>query len=238
MMRKCRLKTRCVALFSAGFFIFSLHGFSQQIISVDSIPTGIIFVKRPSVPASFISKCAYVFPKEWDKKRPWESRVKTAHRGYQAWLAGPSVPQPVEISFDSSHPQIDSVSGVDYVKAERSKFPTIFNWSKFLSTINHDFSWLDTMRVDSAWFQYSVDANGNSICTPLPWNKTDSSSRKLEQEALPLMKTLKFWYPAQHISNRTSKLENLPCVVTVTIYAYENNGESPPSIIVDSGKGK
>jgi hypothetical protein len=220
--------------FCLPVFVFSLSVFAQPAPPTDSILPGVIVLKRPTLSALFISKISYSYPKMWQKKRPWESRVKTYQRGYKSWLSDPSAPRPfdTQVKIDSSGVQGDSIRA-DYV-GDKSNQPTIFDWTKFTEPIVHHFQWNDTIRLDSAQFQYSIDKDGNAVCTLLPWSKTDSSSILLEKEAFPIMNTLKLWYPAQHISNRTSKLENISCTVVVTIYGFAADGEPPPVIVMES----
>jgi hypothetical protein len=203
----------------------------------DSVVQGIVVVKRPLVPASYMVKIHIDYSKQWDKKRPWESRVKTFRRGYKAWLSDTFAPQPVSVAHkegDSINPAADSAAMANYeMKSDR---PVAFDYETYMKTIPHYFQWTDSVRIDSARFDYFIDAKGSVSFTPAPWTQTDSSSRRLESEALPVMRKLWRWYPAQRISNRNSKLENVACQVRITIYAYDATAESPPPILVQQSR--
>ncbi len=224
--------------FLIGALLFCAGAHGQQ-ASPDSVPEGVITVRRPPVPAAFVVKVAYDYSGSWEKRRWWEPRHVAARKDYKAWLSDPFPPAPVSVAHeegDSISPVSDSARMQEFrAKSDR---PEIFKWGEYASAIPHMFSWTDTMRLDSARFQYVVDKEGRAVCTPAPWNKTDSSSRKLEREAWPVMRTLWLWYPAQRVSNRDGKTKHCPCTVTVTVYAFELNAEKPPPVIVNSGKKK
>lgn len=212
--------------------------FPATLSAQDSLPQGVVTVKRQPVPAAYTTKITYDYSKSRDKKRFWEGRMRTFRRGYQAWLSNPFPPQPVSVAHrpgDSVNVSSDSAMMASY--AAHSDRPEKFDFAKYVEAIGYQFAWTDSVKLDSARFEYVVDAKGRVKFTPLPWAQCDSTTRAFEAQALPVMRKLWLWYPAQRLSNRNSKLENVACTITITVYAFDGGAEVPPPILVKQSDG-
>lgn len=202
---------------------------------------GTIVVRRPPVKAAYFVRVKCDYSKvAWHKKHFWESRARAYRRSYQAWLKDPFPPQPVSVAHkegDSIRPAQDSAMMSSYaLKKDRPAEP--FNYEAFVAAVDYYFTWSDTMKLDSARFEYRVDTKGRVEFKPVPWAAADSSCRVFESQCIPVMRKLWLWYPAQRISNKNSELENIPCTVIVTVYAYDGGRELPPIIANSSEKKK
>ncbi|HEU4718600.1 MAG TPA: hypothetical protein VFU15_12235 [Bacteroidia bacterium] len=186
-------------------------------------------MKRPRVPAAYSLKFKYDYSKEWNRKRFWESRSKTAQRGYKAWLSDPFPPQPVSVRHnegDSVNALADSTQMESFFKAN-DRPAGVFPWQEYLATTGYSFAWSDSVKIDSARVQFLVNSDGSVVFTPMPWKTTDSTSRQFEQVVYTLMRKFWIWYPSQQMDNRNSKLRNIPCKVTITIYAVDKTVYEP-----------
>jgi hypothetical protein len=202
----------------------------------DSVTAGVVTVRRPPVKAAYTVKISYDYSSDWNKPRFWENSVKRFRRGYQAWLSNPFPPQPVSVAHndgDTIRPADDSAAATTYyVRNDRPKEP--FNFAAYLQAIGYEFEWSDSMKLDSARFEYFIDKKGRVKFRELPWEAKDSVNYAFQRKASPVMRKLWLWYPAQKISNRNSKLENIPCRVVVTVYAFDPGREIPFRVLTNN----
>ncbi|GAB4140610.1 MAG: hypothetical protein Fur0041_15790 [Bacteroidia bacterium] len=203
-------------------------------LNADSVAQGVIQVRRPPVKASFTVKIIYDYRTDKKKGRFWESRLRRAQRRYSAWLKDPFPPQPVSVysQNDTINTKTDSLKRAE-TKRKNDRPATPFEWEKYLKTVNYTFQWADTIKLDSAVFVYQVDRKGNVEFSPVISAKGSVHQQQLSDAALPAMRRLWLWYPAQRINPKNSRLENVPCKVTVIVYAFDPGREERIPLILN-----
>jgi len=219
MRRKCGLTP---LIFQAGsfllFFIFPRSVFSQT--APDSVAEEVIVVKKPPVAAAYAFRILYDYT--------CNQKAKTGNRNY--FSSGPEFfpPQPVSVYHivgDSIDADSDSSRAMMYAK--KNDRPVAFDFMAYASTIGYYFSATDSVKLDSASFEYEVDKKGNVNFKPLARAAADSSCRNFESQALPVMRKLWRWYPAEKPDDK-NEIQKVPCFVTITIYAYDPASPDPP----------
>jgi hypothetical protein len=224
MMRKCGLIKIYFALVGAIFFIFPTSTFSQTINPNDSINTGVIVVKRSLPSVSFAVKEDYDYSRNATDNW-WERPYFLPWKSYPDTLLGAR-------NLTNSR---DTLRLVNQNRKQYAPFAE-FGWNDFMnSNCNYSFSSNDTMKLDSARVEFYVDENGKAVCHPLFWGNSDFSDSLLEEKVFVIMKHLWLWYPAE-AHNRGEKDRKIPCVVTLTIYAFDPGEEISPVIISQSNK--
>ncbi|MEO5644015.1 MAG: hypothetical protein ABIQ40_12965 [Bacteroidia bacterium] len=201
------------------FFVLFSIALSAQVIP-DSIPAGVISVKRPAIQPAYRVHITMMYPEA--KRNP--KRI-TEFSSQQIVLSdtifNPLAPKPspgyMVPGNDSNH----IVLGETFTGAQ-------FNWQSYLSRISFKFAWSDSTKLDSARFIYRIDKNGNAECTFLPWINSDSSGSEFAGKAATFFLRLKIWSPARRVKRvtsdgKTKKAKKVACMIILTVYAYDPN---------------
>lgn len=206
-----------VLLLSASF---SVHAQAN-----DSVPQGVIKVRRAPVPSDYHVEISYAYKQE---------------RGYLSHLFGKrtkeyvaySPPEPLLMDdHDSSRTLLDSSFMITFYG--RMGKPGVFPWEEWLNHYRHDFEWDDTAGVDSATFVFDLNSKGRAVCTALPVAPGDSSAMRMQKNLTPYMRRLWLWYPAT-ATNDGKRQHKVGCTVTVKVYAVKvGYGRNLPLKIVD-----
>ncbi len=223
-------------LFYISCFSFLVFNLSAQLTS-DSIQIGIISVKRPAIPAIYSIHLAYFDPDSLQKQ------IHITEFSTKQIVFGDSgissiAPQP----FIGDRTLSDTVFTGDSFSRNNlppsSSSENKFDWLNYLKLISWQFFWSDSTKRDSAQFEFTIDKNGNATCKALPWKNADSTCRAFEKKSFPYLFLLSEWLPARRnkvgVFHRKGKFRNVPCIVIVTVYAYDPNaGKSLPVEIID-----
>ena len=188
----------------------------------DSIPTGIIKVKRPPIPASYRVSMVCVYPQLHGRTRI--SEFSGNQIVFTDSVYNPNAPEPQNLDlYSTSNVKHDS-SFVTERSLINSSSEGPFDWKKYLSSLNYTFAWTDTSRSDSAQYQFTLDKRGKATCKPLPYAKADSTCRVFEDKTKGYATVLTKWFPAQRNKREGStRTKKVACVVIVTFYAYDPN---------------
>jgi hypothetical protein len=208
-------------LIGTGIFIFCvIFSFAQT--KPDSIPTGVITVKRALIPAAYSVSLIYLYP---DSGR--------GHRRITEFSAKEIVFTDTVYNPYAPHPKNDFLfvkrqggGGDSAIATEGNRNFTdqSFDWKKYLSTMNYFYTWTDSTRSDSAQYLFVIDKKGNATCKQIPWAIADSSCRAFEKKSSRYAQQLNRWYPAQRNKKIGSlKMKKVPCNVYVVFYAFDPN---------------
>jgi hypothetical protein len=203
-------------LMALGIFLFPAFLLCAQTNpNPDSIPQGVIKVKRPPVIANYRVGLVYLYA-ESDR----HARVTDASANqivFSDSTLNPNAPHPL-------NEDLYFVSGTDSGRVGDGPSSLPFDWNKYLSSLKYTFLWTDSTRADSAQYVFTIDKKGNASCKPLPWKNADSTCRVFEDKTKSYATVLKRWFPAQQNKKIGSvKMRKVPCTVIVTIYAYDPN---------------
>jgi hypothetical protein len=209
-----------------AFFSFSFFVVTAQ----DSIPEGIINVKRPAIQAAFKISLVYFDPdSSKHRNRISEISFKQIVLNDSA-ESNPVDPQPYSDyrSYDAASFAKDSTRG-PLTFSITSTPARQFNWKAYLRTIPWKYLWSDSTRKDSAKFEFTIDKNGKASLKTLPWKRNeDSTQLAFEKTGALYLSLLKQWYPAKRVKGKQSerrepRTKNVACKVIVTLYAYDPN---------------
>ncbi|HET6992851.1 MAG TPA: hypothetical protein VFJ43_16065, partial [Bacteroidia bacterium] len=188
--------------FSTAFFSFCFFFLPAQ-TSPDSIPMGIISVKRPPVVASYRVSLQYFDPSV-SQKHITEFSAKQIVFGDSG--AASIAPQPFgdyayeyagHLSKDSSGNILADSASPRFSEPLRSAPTQQFDWQKYLQLMQWRFEWTDSIRSDSAQYEFSIDKKGKASIRLLPWKNEDSTQKAFEKRGLLYMGLLNQWYPAR-----------------------------------------
>jgi hypothetical protein len=216
------------------FLLLSAIGLSFPSSSVyaqikDSVPQGIIRVRRAPIPSEYHVRLNY----SYDTKQ--RGPILHFFRPRQQAEGLYSPPDPVTLEQrnlnDSNQTMLDSSFIITFYN-KQGKPAEEFAWNEYISQYEHTFEWDDTSGIDSTVFIYEVNTRGQVKCAALPTD--DTSAIRLQKELLTAMKKLWVWYPAARVSDDGRKQKKTSCVVRVEIYAVKvGYGHNLPIKIVD-----
>lgn len=187
----------------------------SQLFSQDTLPQGVIKVRRTTVPSDYYVRMSY----DYHFKK----------RGGIFHLFGPrtdgmimSPPDPVTLdqhANDSNQTMLDSSFMITFYD-RLGKPGEEFAWIDWLNQYEHTFEWDDTSGVDSTSFSFEINSRGQMRLKSSSYDG-DSSAIALHKNLLPLMKKLWIWYPAAMVSDDNRKQKKLSCTVTVQVFAVK-----------------
>lgn len=182
----------------------------------DSIPQGVIKVKRPPIAAAYRVGLAYIYSES--DKRARVTDVSPDQIVFGDSVVNPNAPHPINYDL-----YFERKTGSDSV-TNRNLSEGQFDWSQYLSSMKYTFLWTDSTRCDSAQYIFTIDKKGHATCKPAPWKNADSTGRAFENRTKSYATVLTAWFPAQRNKKIGSvKMRKVPCTVIVTIYAYDPN---------------
>ena len=209
-------------IIATGIFTFCfIFSFAQT--KPDSIPTGVITVKRALIPASYRVSLIYTYS-DSDRRHTRLSEVSTTQIVFTDSLFNPYAPQPKNDFLFMVKPGNGGDSAVKIENGPETNVVNPFQWKKYLATMHYSFAWTDSTRRDSAQYLFTIDKRGNATCKAIPWAVADSSCRAFEKKSSRYAQQLNRWYPAQRNKKEGSlKMKKVACNVYVVLYAYDPN---------------
>lgn len=217
-----RLDVQLILFFLLCFPTIHLFGQSKP----DSIPTGIIHIKRPPIPASYKVRLNY-FETETGQSSSHitEFSAKQIVFGDSGIMFRPPQPSLSDKNFsDTIFNKAKTTKGFLLLDTTDRYY---FAWERYLNLISWKFAWTDSSRMDSAQYEFTIDKKGKATCKALPWNNSDSTCRAFEKKTIPYLFLLDKWVPARRSKTgflrRERKSKTIPCTVIVTVFAYDEN---------------
>jgi hypothetical protein len=176
----------------------------------DTGGAGVVVVRRPPVPASYYSRQVYSY-----RSVHLKGNRRNPETGYRN-------PEPVMIiGHDSMQFFSDSLLPDELIRRnDRPKAQ--FDFTRCMDACGHTFRWEDSVRIDSARFEFIISKKGRAKCRMLAWETADSSTRAFEAKAFAVMNRLSRWYPARRWKG-DGMGRAIRSSVIVTVYAYRNN---------------
>ncbi|MBI3511376.1 MAG: hypothetical protein HY064_11985 [Bacteroidetes bacterium] len=207
------------------FIFFSL----ADVIAQDSIPEGIIVVRRPLIPVAYTVSINYDYGEygvatHVDKISRNEIVLSDSARG---------ILPPSPVNVDSSFMNAEMLA---VLREHGSLNNDSFNWNTFLLPMHYGFSWSDTVRFDSAQFAVQIDENGLAGIKLMPWKIADSTTIAFEKKSFDRMRKCSYWYPARYTKKKRRKLrtKNIPSYLLITVYARDAGaGRMKPLEVID-----
>ena len=208
-------------LIGFGILLFQFSFLLAQ-NSGDSIPQGIIKVKRQPIPAKIQIGLVYLS----DGTDGIDGFISEQEIFNDSILdPDQSLPRPLNLTLYYVEPgRMNDSGGFVDRRSDNISSEVMFNWNKYLSSLNYTFAYSDSSRSDSAQYLFSIDKKGNATCKPLSWKTADSTCRVFENKTMKYATVLTKWITAQQNKKPGSKkLKKVPCTVIVTFYAFEGN---------------
>jgi hypothetical protein len=211
------------------FFFFFLSVIATTIsaqVSPDSVPAGVISVKRPAVKPAYRVEMSVMYEESKGRRRVAE--ISPQQITFSDSTFNASAPQPSTEYALGVLQRTDSAFNLNIKPAANSLTENKFDWQYYLAHIPYTFEWTDSTKQDSIRFIYSIDKRGNATCKPLPWRNADSTNAVFEKAASPYLIKLRGWNPARRAKKLINdgsaiKTKRVPCTVILTVYAYDPN---------------
>jgi hypothetical protein len=207
------------------FFLFFLSVIATTIsaqVSPDSVPAGVISVKRAPVQPVYRVVMSVMYP-DSKKHRKRKAEITPQQITFSDSVYNPNAPQPSPEYMFTVAQLKDSLNRVPPKEAVAENR---FDWAYYLSHIPYTFEWTDSTRFDSIRVIYSIDKRGNATCKPLPW-RNGAADMVFEKKASPYLFKLTSWYPAGKFKKipdgNQAIIKRVPCTVILTVYAYDPN---------------
>ena len=224
MIVRANKVTALLIFISLGFFSPSIRIFAQ-----DTVPQGVIKVRRAPIPSDYRVTLQYAYGTDRQGYLPHLFR-----RNEKTAMIYP--PDPVSLDpnrNDSNQTLLDSSFIITFYNKE-GRAEQEFDWTAWLDQYEHVFDWDDTAGIDSTVFVYTINSRGKVTCRGLAMDRKDTSAKRLQDHILPYMQKLWVWYPATRVRDDGKVLKKTNCVVTVKVYAIkEGYGQNLPLKIVD-----
>ncbi|HEU4718599.1 MAG TPA: hypothetical protein VFU15_12230 [Bacteroidia bacterium] len=193
----------------------------------DTVPAGIITVRRPLVKADITVRSIVFYPDSSRRSNMHVAKV-SRHEILMSDTLDEKFPPKV---FDPAHYGGDFNPGtvLKYYPADSADYALLFRDLDFY------FSYADTVKSDSARFEIIVRKDGTSAVKPLPWKQMDTSSVRLQNTAKTEIQKHPYWFPARrHKKPRSRKMKRVDSVIILVVYARDPAyGRLLPMEIID-----
>lgn len=223
----------------AFLFILLMSFFSSANVLIaqkDSIAAGVMKVRKPPVPSQYRVEISYAYSpaKQNFVQHLFSSKSKRKFPANNSEYLRP--PEPVSLPKrveDTTRAMQDSSFIIRFYEKE-DRPANEFAWVAYLDQYEHYFQWSDTAGIDSTAFSYFVNTKGQISLNADADYANDSSSNRMKENLLPIMKRLWIWYPALWIVDDRGKQKKVNCNVYVKVYAIrEDKLQRMPLKIVD-----